>query len=425
MGWTLLGFHSIYVNSGIEYPVSIVVPFYYYFKLLVLGATFVLPSLTLLNPLKRWSGEGSVSNPLVVGWFHFLIVPGVQKMHALMDHDPKRWALEQLSILPFLLLDLLILPGVLLSDEERESVRIRRNESYDEVEDTEMEYVPAPSAPPASLFQRDDIFPIKSSDGKAMDTDSDDDNDKCASDSGLNPYNNLSGQSAMHKSNLYLSPTRLDKIASHRPTSLFPRTTPTRGTDSTNLHMSSPVAKSRVASSTLRLRRFSREHEVSQILSPSMKLTPRIDEPAGMFNDNDNNTNEQTKDVAADKKETKQTQLHNLSQDENESPNHNVETIKPRRSRRERLSLGDHFRELVTGDANIRVRDHLFDLELPSVPICPSPRHVSPPSYRVASSGYEGRRAGRDRMGEVDTSNITTRSRRSSRLANRPDYTKY
>lgn len=54
-----------------------------------------------------------------------------------------------------------------------------------------------------------------------------------------------------------------------------------------------------------------------------MKITPRIDEPTEMINVNDNDTNEQTKGVAADKKETKQTQLHNLSQDENESLNHN------------------------------------------------------------------------------------------------------
>ena len=83
------------------------------------------------------------------------------------------------------------------------------------------------------------------------------------------------------------------------------------------------------------------------------------------------------------------------------------------------MSLGDRFRELVTGDANIRVRDHLFDLDLPTVPICPSPRrHPSPHSYLITRSTSAAKRAAYagGKKSEVDASNITTRSRRSSRI---------
>jgi hypothetical protein len=222
MGWTLLAFHSIYVSSGIEYPLSFLVPFYYYFKLLVLGATFASPALTSLNPFQKFTGETS-SNPFVVGWFHYIIVPGVQRMHELMDHDPKRWAIDQLTILPFLLLDFFILPGVLLSDEEKEALRKRRSDDWMEISNADVNNLPVPSAPPASLFHRNDLFPNEQNDN-------------------MSPARQQMTATAV-------------KTPEHAGTSFFPRTTPTSGS-TTNLHITSPVAKSRVASSTLKLRRF-------------------------------------------------------------------------------------------------------------------------------------------------------------------------
>jgi hypothetical protein len=82
--------------------------------------------------------------------------------------------------------------------------------------------------------------------------------------------------------------------------------------------------------------------------------------------------------------------------------------------RRERLSLGDHFRELVTGDANVRVRDHLFDLDLP---LTPERRKGS-----AGSRGGGGRVGGRssrkvdpDEREGINAGNVTTR--RSTRIA--------
>ena len=393
MGWTLLAFHSIYVSSGIEYILSFVIPFYYYFKLLVMGATFVLPGLTSLNPLKSLnSAESYGTNPLIVAWFNCLIVPGVQRIHEFMDRDPKRWALEQLSIMPFLLLDFFIVPGILLSGEERKYDQMKSSDDWT-TEDTND--IPAPCAPPASLFQRDAMFPIKSSRTRNDDTDMYDDDHIMNSVTELNPRTTTNNY-------LHESPTRQQKTVplntpDRTPTSIFPRTTPTAGTP-TNMHMASPVAKSRVASSTLRLRRFSREHEVIKTLSP-LKLTPRLKKIIISENDDESDKNCRG-DISTKKKQTSGALKGNLASNKNELSN----------VRRDRLSLGDHFRELVTGDANIRVRDHLFDLELPSVPTCPSPRHVSPPSYRVTRSRANG--IGRS---EVDSSNIITRLRRSSR----------
>lgn len=410
MGWTLLAFHSIFVSSGAEYPISFIVPFYYYFKLLALMATFVLPVLSSLNPLQKLTGEGGGSNPFIVSWFNYVIVPGVSKVHELMDHDPKRWAMEQLSILPFLFLDFFILPGILMSDEERESVRKSNSVDY-KVTGSETVDVPVPSAPPASLFQRDDIFPVKQNDDQALEADLEDEDERSSdSDVVLNPINQKSNQSTLYKNNLYQSPTRQYRntyptTPDDATTPFFPRTTPTNGPSST-MYITSPVAKSRVASSALRLRRFSREHE------PVVKLTPRVKDLAAMYEGN-NSKPDTIASTVADEKETNSSSRYSQSPDENESPNNIIERTKSKRNRRERLSLGDHFRELVTGDANIRVRDHLFDLELPSVPsICTSPRSVSPPSYQTIRSTYES---------NFDTANITTRPRRSSRLANKQD----
>jgi hypothetical protein len=384
MGWTLLAFHSIYVSSGVEYAVRFIVPFYYYFKVLVLIATFVLPSLRSLIPFSFGSAGSSASNPLIVAWFNYVIVPGVYRIHELMDHDPKRWAKEQLVLLPLLFLDFFILPGILLSDEER-----RSNDSVTEKDnDAVMENVTPVRIPPASAFRRADNPLTQTTHNQSLDMNDDKDTNKPATDSAASPYRN----------NNLLSPPRRHKTASpfdntleNNSSPFFPRTSPIRGTEtpSKNLYIISPVAKSRVASSALRLRRFSREHEPAK-LTPRVNLARIEDEPVNL----DTGKSKERKMRHSLDAKALRTDGKESSSTTNENESSNIAAMhKPIRKRRKRLSLGDHFRELVTGDANIRVRDHLFDLDLYPVP-CPSPRHVSP---------------------RGNTSKITTR--RSSRIA--------
>ncbi|KAL3822904.1 hypothetical protein ACHAXA_010687 [Cyclostephanos tholiformis] len=76
------------------------------------------------------------------------------------------------------------------------------------------------------------------------------------------------------------------------------------------------------------------------------------------------------------------------------------------RRRGQRVSLGDHFRELVTGDANVRVRDHLFNLDLPSTP-----------EKRKSRVSLGRGKANTDEKEGVDARHVTTR--RSSRISKR------
>lgn len=444
MGWTLLAFHSIYVSSGVENAVRFVVPFYYYFKLIVIVVTFVVPALISLNPFHFWSAEGGVSNPVVAVWFNGLIVPCVHRIHEFMDHDPKKWAEEQLAFFPLLFLDYFILPGILLTDEERETVRMFRSDqawmatkkctvvSYDQHD--------SPKIPPSRLFQRDDMFPVHvkhDQPSKAEPIDDTNEPSSNSTDSQTNMQTDLNDKSP-HQTHYPVSPPHqhrttslfADDTADNAP-SFFPRTTPTSSTGkaSVNHYVTSPVAKSRVVSSSLRLRRFSRDHESSQNLIPLgnepvySDVIATTSEVVGNDKTGEGPNTSSYHEKDADKSST----VIILPTDENESPNIAVDKVKPiKRRRRERLSLGDHFRELVTGDANIRVRDHLFDLELPLVP-CPSPRHrhlmnlntTSSPSRTHLGKSIE-RKSRRenfklDGMKAVDSTRIT--KRRSSRLA--------
>ncbi|KAL3792407.1 hypothetical protein HJC23_001525 [Cyclotella cryptica] len=438
MGWTCLAFHSIYTSSGVEYAVRFVVPFYYYFKLLVIVVTFVVPALISLNPFHFWSGERGVSNPLVAAWFNCLIVPCVHRIHELMDHDPKKWVEEQLAILPLLFLDYFILPGILLTDEERETVRLSRSDhswkatlKYDLLSE---DLHNSPRMPPASLFQQDE-FPVPVKNDQPSKVESKDYTIKTSPNSSFSQSYMQVGldQPTVRQTENPLSPPHERRTTSifndgapDNATSFFPRTTPTSGASkaSANLCVASPVAKSRVVSSSLRLRRFSREHESCK------SLTPRLHEPVSSdFITSEfvgaQKNGEGPNTCFNDEKESYKSSTVFLPSDVHDSPNIAAGTVKPiKRRRRERLSLGDHFRELVTGDANIRVRDHLFDLELPLVP-CPSPRHrhglnldtsPSPPRTKTGKSNVcESQGEDFKATRAIDSSRIITR--RSSRLA--------
>ena len=172
-------------------------------------------------------------------------------------------------------------------------------------------------------------------------------------------------------------------------------TTPTRRSRLSSLTHSSilsPAMKSRLASSARKLKRFSQEH------APST-LSPKRSHRKEYESLDENKPADSTSDGIVEPP-----QIVHL--DENETQTLRQTT---HRKRRERLSFGDHFRELVTGDANIRVRDHLFDLEtdLPS-----SPRKRMSPSRRRT------RTSTRDKDMNLSP-NITTRAaqRRSTRLA--------
>ena len=112
--WSLLSFHCVYSRS-LEWFLSYL-PLYYYAKMILLAVTF-LPGTRIPNVL-----------------FETLLVPAIERIHCVMDVDINSWILYQGGLLPFRMVDLLLLPGILSSDREAkrrlradlEEVRLRK-----------------------------------------------------------------------------------------------------------------------------------------------------------------------------------------------------------------------------------------------------------------------------------------------------------
>jgi hypothetical protein len=446
MGWTIIAFHSLYVSTGIEYIVRFAVPFYYHLKMILLIATFVVPSWSVMS-----DGTSGLS-PVVSYWFDYLIVPGVHRVHAFMGHDPKEWAKLQLAMLPLRFIDWFILPGILTTDEEKQLVRKKRSEEYNAPGDKAnvdfSSIISSPEQPfDEQMISQDvsmpsiavKVLPVEAFAQQATSShfspehsydnlvklcdqsllrEINDYNQSAAKDSSnaanANKFDSAARAPRKHEVDKELSTTKPPVDSNHihatpprvlRDSTLFneispkqtsksrfPRTTPHRSTEhfspsptpsrkpSFTNSVLSPAAKSRLESSALRLRRISQEHRLRSVLSPPKKSSRGYASLDGGDDDALSNP-----DVTTGEKRSRT--VAGTGKSETQSSHLNT-----RRKRGERLSLGDHFRELVTGDANVRVRDHLFDLDLPVSPR----RHLGT-------------------LRNVDTSHITTR--RSSRLA--------
>ncbi len=435
-GWTIIAFHSLYVSTGIEIFVRVVVPLYFHLKMIVLIATFVIPSWTVTS-----HGTSGLS-PVVSYWFDYLIVPAVHMVHAFMGHDPKKWAKQQLAMLPLRFIYWFILPGVLATDEEKQLVRKQRS-MYDNVSDDVFTMVVisknsphqpldshtstlALEVPPVESFAHpasNSIFSPEQLYG----------NDMISFDQSLHRGNNDYHQSATEDSanidsvagasrtqeggkgrfatkqsvdskNTRTTPPRIlrdstlfnELTPNKAPKTLLPRTTPPLSTEHSKNSLSptssrkssysnsilSPAAKSRLESSALRLRRISQEHRLPNMLSPHTSSSRGY----ASLDDGKKDTMRLRAVAGA------------VVNDSHSSP------LNTRKKRAERLSLGDHFRELVTGDANVRVRDYLFDLDLP----------ISPRRHLQEERRNNNARSTRT-LRDIDTFHVTTR--RSSRLA--------
>lgn len=114
--------------------------------------------------------------------------------------------------------------------------------------------------------------------------------------------------------------------------------------------------------SSLLLRRFSRDHQVTPRKTDQISPAIKTSSPTQSYGNSHKNYG-----VGSD--------------DENVSPSgqrsRRVEGTPPTSSKsakkkKKRRSLGDRFRSLVTGNSNTRLRDYLFDLDLPQNTLCGS-----------------------------------------------------
>eukprot|EP00986_Skeletonema_menzelii_P000878 scaffold253_cov143-Skeletonema_menzelii.AAC.6 len=405
-GWTIIALHTLFVATGLEYAVRFIIPFYYHFKMLMLIA-FTIPSWALMSGNK--DDEHSKDNshyglsPLIPFCFNSILVPGVHKVHALMDNDPKGWILYAIAVTPLLILDYVFLPGVLLTDEQRKSVRAARF-----VENKERTKPPMKS-PPRRAFPP----PITSNSTKIR--------SKVLS---RVPELPTEISTPRRKENADVSTS---KGFSFTQTPISPFLNKMGKNNLSSLSGFSPLAKSRITSSAMRLRQFSRDHNVPSSIKPRSK-SKQEQEPTQYERDESISLprirrRNKASDVIFESSGPTPTKLSeeididiDLSdvEDEDDKPYRSKPKPQRRKNReRQRLSFGDHFREIVTGDASIRVRDHLFDLETGPLP--------SPRRRRGGNSCEGGSSSSSNKKGMALSPNVTTR-RRSSRLAKRKGY---
>jgi hypothetical protein len=428
-GWTIIALHTLYVSTGLEYAVRFIIPFYFHLKMLLLIA-FTIPSSLLWRSGKDYGDNNSSYSlsPLIPFCFNCIIVPGVHKVHELMDNDPRGWALYVIAVIPLLMLDFVFLPGVLLTEEERSTIRNARlvDNRKTSSEHPHHQPPPPPPTPPRRAFpppisyatsdvsstaSYETIELMKSGDQSKEERDNLQPSSKKSTLLPTTPPREDDEAMEQNPACSNNTPTRrniFEKGYSFTQTPLSPFLNKSGKKNSYNLSGFSPLAKSRITSSALRLRQFSRDHNM---LSATRTRSKSKSEENAHHGDesltlpNIRRRNKVSDDIFGSSSPSKPDEAMDLSDiefDEDEPP------PKPqgrRNKRRERLSFGDHFREMVTGDASIRVRDHLFDLELPSVP-SPSPR-----SRRRGGPGTKSKKKGLEL-----SPNITTR-RRSSRLA--------
>ena len=372
--WALYALHVLYVSSGAEWFISFF-PLYYYLKMIILLIT-AIPATKFPN-----------------FWFEIALVPMMQRAHELLNVDWKGFLEKEVVLLPWQILDLFILPG-LISDAEAMIVKKLREEQLRE----------------ALALAAQHTFVYESNDEDVDDKPTPTTTTTTSKDS---PRSEPSSKPSPEKSP---SPSRRRVKVPPIPLS----------------SITLPVARSRVAASSLHLRKFSIEHRHSapststrtkvrptpetasppkrQSTNTSARRTSKI--PSGPNSGVNSGVNRRKtmdktdtmQDNASTNKSVrrppmvafKQTQASALSQ-KLKSP---VRSLKPEErisiSKREkdanhlrslmqdddddmsissrRSSVGTSVRKFITGDQNIRIRDFLFDLELPSIP---SPKRVS------------------------------------------------
>lgn len=372
--WALYSFHKIYVFSGAEWFASIF-PMYYYIKLVLLTSVGI-PGTNFPN-----------------FWFEVVLVPLMHQIHICLNMNWKEIIQQEAVLIPWKLLDLFLLPG-LISDEEAKVVkRIRDEQVREAIERSSM------------LNKNDNLL---DSIGEELDGISE----------SIKKIPSLEEESS--------SPKSIRKQL--EPSGKSPQTS-RHQEEAAESSFTSPVARSRVAASSLHLRKFSRNHHLPVSASTRSKSKKPTPEDA-MVNPKDRRANKNpsavnTKSVSPRRKtdhlkknrmektsdngegsvasttsrrppmvafkHTKSSLLSQTSKSpsrtqtrgakqkpssNNGDDNDDLVTIEfdDDMSISSRRSVGSGFRKFITGDDNIRIRDFLFDLELPSIP---SPKRVN------------------------------------------------
>ena len=387
--WALYAFHVIYVYSSLEWIVSFL-PLYHYFKMIFLIVTFLIPNTKFAN-----------------FWFELALVPMMQRIHDLLNFDWRDFIQAEAVLLPWQILDLFILPGLISDEEAKVMMKLRQRQLEKALNSTYSFSV----VETQEHREEDAVDSSKNYVDSGVDPDFDGDSDVDNNDGNSPNERMLNTATTLLSACVSPSDKSITSPKSPRRTRLLHSIEPSLQSSS----LTSPIARSRVAASSLHLRKFSQDYHISKTSSrptpESLHRRPKSNAAVSSpFMPNNDSTGCKTRiplaksqsirsSLSPRKKNIlhrppsvafKQTKASLLSQTSKSPLKHsnrpNPETGFQRDknslhfddddtiSLSSRRSVGNSMRKFITGDDNIRIRDFLFDLELPSIP---SPKRIN------------------------------------------------
>ena len=402
--WSLLGLHALFTYTKIENVLQYI-PFYYYLKMIGLSIFFFIPSATNKNVPAQFL-------------FDKVLVRGVDKIHWFLTYydEYSDWCKRQFYSLPWRVVDL-IFPGLLqysTSIDWRECQESRllcwhlRKKQLQKCKEKN-------PYQPCNMTHTVSSSPILI-----------DEQDKTISKTEISdtfvpnsPDSNSQGNRKLTRgqTNKSVSPKTKSTSKSHAKRKSM-KSSMKSSIDRSSSSIFSPVAQSRIHASSVQLQNFSRSHKKineknrKKRLSFPLKLSSPIirdtkKSRARVLHLNENKSGSQGSQTPktpssslskvnsrfrrnSPQKETKSPSLSKSSfgtdnilensETKTPSPSENLVTesktdsipspsITRFKSLLSRKSIGSALRQVVTGNAHIRLRDFLFDLDLPNTSV--------------------------------------------------------
>lgn len=322
--WSLLALHNVFTRFGFECFICWF-PFYYYFKMIVLVVTFI-PGAKFPN-----------------FWFETLLVPAIEKIHQCLEFDWISWTRRHATLFPFILIDFVFIPG-LLSSEQASTARQRRMEPTTKPIITRLDQTTITQLENQPIQQQQDKPSLVKRNVSLE-------------------HLSIIAQSRRNLRRFSRDHQHCDKHFYNQNIAMPLKKTVTCSTVSPSQSITSNSNMTH-SSSTIYTSSDSEISIQSHDNDTSMQFVSSIGGDIPM----DSVLNEDSTSQSSKKKVTNVKKIDQMNNYDSNDADDEVSSYTANQSRK---SLSHNLRHILTGDPNLRVRDHLFNL---SVPTSPSPR---------------------------------------------------
>ena len=334
--WSLLALHKVYIRFGFESFISWF-PFYYYFKMIILVVTFI-PGANFPN-----------------FWFETILLPAIRNIHQFLNLDIDldlhryfdwiNWTRTHAILFPFLLIDYIFIPG-LLSYQEARIVTSPTMEP--QMEQNQNQIIPL-TPPKQQQQQQQQLSPMKKNISFKKSS-------KIAHTLLVQSRRNLRTFSRDHQ---YCNKNKMPKKSLQRDEQIIANS---KGTISQSFTSDTTICTNSDSEPSIQS-----DNDTSMRIVSSIGGNIQINDMIYQDSTSQYTTKKITKLIKTDKMKRGHSNDHSDCDDDND----NEDEMSKRMVNPSRQSLSHNLRHLVTGDPNLRVRDHLFNLSIPS---SPSPR---------------------------------------------------